>query len=41
VQDPDADGPLSSQIYAGGNGTPGEQLTDEIACLVNLPVLDL
>ena len=41
LQDPDADGPISSEIYAGGAGTQLEVLTDEIACLVNLPVLDL
>jgi hypothetical protein len=41
LQDPDADGTISSQIYAGGNGTQLEPLTDEIACLINLPVLDL
>ena len=41
VQDPDADGPISSQIRAGGDGQPVEPLTDEVACLVNLPVTDL
>jgi hypothetical protein len=35
-EDPEADGPLSGAIYSGGNGTPLEPITDEVACAVDL-----
>ena len=40
VEDPDANGTLSSQIYSGGNGTPVEVLTDEVSCALSLPAGD-
>jgi hypothetical protein len=40
VEDPDANGPLSGQIYSGGNGTPVEVLTDELSCAASLPAGD-
>ena len=36
VEDPEADGAISGEVYAGGNGTPLEPVTDEAACAVDL-----
>ena len=36
VEDPEADGAISGELYAGGNGTPLEPVTDEAACAVDL-----
>ena len=35
-EDPEANGPISGAVYDGGNGTPLEPVTDEVACAVDL-----
>lgn len=41
VVDPEGDGPLSGEIKAGGDTTPLEPVTNEVACVVSLPALGL
>lgn len=38
VEDPEADGAISSEIHQGGNGTELEPLTDEVACAVDFAI---
>lgn len=38
LEDPDADGPLSGAIRDAGEGQQFEVLTDELGCLVDLPI---
>jgi hypothetical protein len=38
---PNAGGTVSSQVRNNGNGTDGEQVTDEVSCLLSLPAAGL
>lgn len=41
VVDPEGDGLISGELKAGGNETPLEPLTNEVACVVSLPAAGL